>query len=267
MSDRQNTVRHGGVLADSALITGSPRYMPRGQWRPLHAVIVTLVIAFAALGAGAVVTYIILPTLVGISPSDFAEQHEHIAGLVALAFVVAAILGLTWIAAGLLGDRPSEVLQLDAPLPQAIDVLAAIAGYTLLCSAFVTVRYALDPAALIAEYNKDNEYYLTALREAYWPVVIPLLLGIAFAGEILFQGFLLSGFAKLRWGFWGMAVTMGAILSGVSSTVLAGAAQEFVITVYACWLTWRSGRIWLAIFCELWGSAVLFAIMAIGTWT
>lgn len=266
MSDRQSTVRPDGILG-SVLVTGSPRYVPRGQWSPLYAVIVTFVITFAAVVAGAVVAYIILPALVGSSPSDFAEQHEHIAGLVALAFVVAAILVLTWLAAGLLGDRPREVLQLDAPLPAAVDVIAAIAGYTLLYSALVTIRYALDPTALIAEYNKDNEYYLAALRETYWPVVILLLLGIVVGGETLFEGFLLSGFAKLRWGFWGMAVTTGAALSAATATTVAGAVQELVIVLYAYWLTWRSGRIWLAIICELWGSALLFVILAAVAWT
>ena len=112
---------------------------------------------------------------------------------------------------------------------------------------------------------KDNEFYLAALREAYWPVVILVLLGIAFGGAMLFDGFLLSAFAKLRWGFWGMA-TMWAILSSVFETSVAGAVQEFAAPMYLSWLTWRSGRLWLAIICDVWNSSVLFAIMAFSVW-
>lgn len=249
-----------------SFLTGPPRYAPRGQWRPLRAVIVTIVMAGVALAAGFGAVYVGLPVLYDMSPSDFAEQYGNLSSLASLALVVPIIGGLTWYAAGLLGDRPLEVLQLDGPLPTVVDVLGALAGYTLFYSVLVTFRYAFDPTEFITSYRNQNEPDLGALGEPYWPLVIVALHGLALVSEILFQGFLASGVAKLRWGFWILVVTTGIVLSAAVATSVAGAVQDFAMITYVSWLTWRSGRLWLAIICELWASTILFAIMAFSAW-
>jgi hypothetical protein len=249
-----------------SFLAGPPRYAPRGQWHPLHAVIVTLVIVIAALAVGVGAAYLGLPALFDMSPSDFAEQYENLTSLAGLALLMPIIGGLTWFAAGLLGDRPREVLQLDGPLPSAKDAIAAVAGYTLLYSVFVTFRYAINAGEFITAYRSDNQPYLAALHEPYWPLVIVALPGMAFVSELLFQGFLASGVAKLRWGFWGLVVTAGVALSAAVATSVAGAMQDFVMIVYASWLTWRSGRLWLAVICEMWASTILFAVLAFSAW-
>jgi hypothetical protein len=61
-------------------------------------------------------------------------------------------------------------------------------------------------------------------------------------------------------------VTTGIVLSAAVATSVAGAVQDFAMITYVSWLTWRSGRLWLAIICELWASTILFAIMAFSSW-
>ena len=228
--------------------------------------IVTLVIVCAALAAAALVTLVIGPWFMGVSLSDYGEEYDSLSSTILMAVAAPAAGGLIWLAAGLLGDRPREVLQIDAPLPPVKDVLGALAGYTLIYSMFVTFRYVYEADVLISAFRKDNEFYLAILRESYWPLVILTLPALVLASELLFQGFLLSGVAKWHWGFWGLVVIVGTALSAAVATSVAGAVQDFVLMVYPCWLTWRSGRLWLAIICELSQSTVLLAILAVGAW-
>lgn len=250
-----------------SFLSGPALYVPRGQWQPLQALVATVVILIAALCCAFLAVYAAGYAIFGDAYEQISEEHSAAVSdlCVTLAPLLAALL--TWFASGLHGDRPREVLQLDLPMPSTMDIVAAISGYTLLFSACVALRHAVDPATYLSDFAYLNTTAIQNLGQPYWPLVFPAAVIASIAADICFYGFLLSGLSKSRWGFWPPLVLITLPLYYAISPSLASGAQEFLLFLYACWLAWRSGRIWLVLFCNVWGVLVTLSISTIYAWT
>lgn len=247
-------------------LSGPARYEPRGQWRPLHAFVAACVILVAALSIAVVVIYAAGYVVLGDAYEQASEEHAEL--ILMLSLLLGAILMalLAWLAAGLYGDRACAVLQLDGPMPSITDAAAAISGYTLMYSVAAALRHTIDPATFLADFAAENTTSIQILGQVYWPLLFPALV-ISYLGiEILFDGFLLSGLAKSRWGFWPPVMLISLIASySVGPSILAS-SQEFLLSIYSAWLIWRSGRLWLAMLCSVWGVTADALISAVYVW-
>src|SRR5262249_10935184 len=75
--------------------------------------------------------------------------------------------------------------------------------------------------------------------------------GAPLAEELLFRGFLMSSLASTRFGFLGASIISTALWAALHAGYsLAGVAEVFLIGLFFCWLLWRTGSLWVTIFCH-----------------
>jgi hypothetical protein len=109
----------------------------------------------------------------------------------------------------------------------------------------------------------DLRPFVGLVRSPQWPLAAAVVgIGAPLSEELLFRGFLLSALAQTRLGFRGAAVVStlawAALHAGYSAL---GLAEVFAIGLFFSWLLWRTGSLWVPIFCHaLYNSLILLAL-------
>jgi CAAX protease family protein len=170
---------------------------------------------------------------------------------------------LTLLASLAFGGRPRDVLALRG----------APSGWRAYAGA-VLAMVALQVALAVATYSLVDHDMLADLRPfvglvtgPYWLLAAAVLgVGAPLSEELLFRGFLLGALAKSQLGFWGAALISTLLWTGLHAGYsLVGLAEVFAIGLLLSWLLWRTGSLWVTIFCHgLYNSLVAVALRVVG---
>lgn len=134
--------------------------------------------------------------------------------------------------------------------------LAVMVPVLALLNSFV---YALKPE----DYINDFRQFVGAVKGP-WPIVAALAIGFGapLSEELLFRGYLLASATATRIPFWPAAILINAAWTSLHIQYsLAGIIEVFVIGLFLCWVTWRTGSTRVALFCHAVYNSTLFLIM------
>jgi membrane protease YdiL (CAAX protease family) len=243
------------------LLTGPPRYVARGAWRPLIALVAVVIIQGGLQFAAGVLGTLAISLVTGTAVEALTEQQLLHGILVFLVLSQVAVIAMTWVAARSFGGRAAEVLQTDRGWPTAGDILVALAGLALVLGVFNLLVYLLRPELFMA----DAAQFLPMLKAPYWPLTaLAIGIGAPMSEELLFRGFLISALAKGSVGFWPAALLANAVWTAFHlGYSIIGLLEVFCGGLYLTWLLWRSGSIWLPIICHAATNLVFLLIVAI----
>jgi uncharacterized protein len=245
----------------NTLLTGPPRYLARGPWSPLWALVVAIVIlAGLQLGSGVLGT-IASAAFADVAPERLSGPQILIGLLVFLLLSQVATVGLTWLVASRFGGDPREVLQADRGAPGVGEVVTAVAGLVLVLGIFNALVYLLRPDLMFA----DMQQFVPMIRGSHWPLTaIGVGVGAPLSEELLFRGFVLSAVAQWRYGFWPAALLVNTVWTAFHfGYSVVGMLEVFVGGVYLSWLLWRSGSIWLPIIGHAVTNCAFLVILAV----
>lgn len=229
-------------------------YQPRTSWPPLLAVLATLGVVLAAFVASAALTFV-----VGGVDGAPAALSWRLAGALLTAQIVAVIA--TWIVAGLRGDEPRDVLALrSAPGGPAV-YLRAFAGMVLIFGLFSLVTWLVRPDVIV----KDLIPFADLVRsEAWWLALLAIGAGAPLMEELLFRGFLFSALARSFAGPGAAALVTTAAWTALHAYSLVGMVEVFLVGLYLSWLLWRTGSLWVPLFCHAaYNTSVVLFLMAV----
>ena len=251
----------GDTIVANNLLTGPPRYVPRGPWHPPWALVAALVIQAGFQLAAGIVGTLIAAWVTGV-PVEELSQQQMLTGMLAFLLISqACVVAAVWYAAGLFGGVRREVLQLDRPGPSAGDLVVAFIGLVVVLGAYNALIYFLSPASFFA----DMQQFVPMIRDPHGPLTAVAVGGGApISEELLFRGFLLSALAQWRLGFWPAALMVNAVWTAFHAGYsAAGIMEVFVGGLYLSWLLWRSGSIWLPIICHAVTNITFLSILAL----
>jgi uncharacterized protein len=241
------------------LLGGLPAYQPRTPWRPGAALAASVaIVGLGLLAARFLPPYLGLPQDV---PAVGGAGHPEIsaAGLWVVAVFQVVAVALTLLASAILGGNPRDVLALrKAPggwRVYAGAVLAMVGLQVVLAG----VTYNLVDHDMLG----DLRPFVGLVTGPYWPLAVAVLgIGAPLSEELLFRGFLLGALAKSPVGFWGAALVTSLLWTGLHAGYsLVGLAEVFAIGLLLSWLLWRTGSLWVTIFCHgLYNSLVALAL-------
>jgi uncharacterized protein len=223
---------------DAGLFRGPRAYEVRTPWRPLWALIAgVLIVGLGIVGAG----------LVSGTGTSSGLWRQDMAPLATLGAWQAATIALTVLASALFGGSVRDVLALRAPVGQPLVYLKALLLMALLQVVVSVVQYSLFRHDMYADLRP-----VVRLFGEQWVLALLVVgVGAPLSEELLFRGFLLSAFAASRVGFFRGAVITTALWTVLHAGYsLAGIAEVFLIGLYFSWLLWRTGSLWVAIFCH-----------------
>lgn len=253
-----------------SFLSGPARYEPRGPWRPIWALLAVVLITLVGLVL-ALVTGVLAEILMNGLPAgefDFEEALASGGPLIAISVLVTQIVTIVgvWLFAGLRGGPRLDVLQLSGPKPTLRDVVVASLGLFGGISLINGSLYLYDPQWYMESYNSDVKEFMAAFRQPIsWLNLIALpivfVIGAPVSEELFFRGFLLSGLAKTRWGFWPAAILVTGVWTALHGYSVVGTIGVVTFGLYFSWLLWRSGNNWLPLICH--GLANLLALAAI----
>ena len=245
----------------NTLLTGPPRYLARGPWLPLWAVVVAILILAGLQLASGVLGTLASATFAGVAPERLSGPQILMGLLVFLLLSQVATMGLTWLAASRFGGNAREVLQVGGGAPSIGEVVTAVFGLVLILGVFNGLVYLLRPDLLFA----DMQQFVPMIQGSFWPLTaLAVGVGAPLSEELLFRGFALSAVAKWRYGFWPAALLVNTVWTAFHVGYSAvGVLEVFVGGLYLTWLLWRSGSIWLPIICHAVTNTVFLAILAV----
>lgn len=220
------------------LLYGPPRYVASTPWQARWAIAATIAIFFAG--------QLVAAALAG-SMADWIFEAPQIGLLLWLIVSQAAMVLLVVIAAGLLGGRRSEVLQLH-PVARAPGLIGSA---FVVMIAILGLLNALLYGLMGHDVMADLRPHLELIRSETWLLAaLAIGIGAPLMEELTFRGFLQSALAK-RLGFWPAAIATTAAWTllhwGYSA---AGLAEVFLIGLYFSWLLWRTGSLIPALVCH-----------------
>jgi uncharacterized protein len=230
-------------------------------------------VAYCAITLVAAVIIGVLITLVFTDASidDLTDRDWTVAGLIGSSLWQVLLIAGVWFAAGLWGGPRQDVLQIDQPLPGRREIAAAIAGLVLVQVALQAPLYLYDSEWVLANYRLDIEPYLVAARDPSARFLIPVVAVTAIVlaplgEEFMFRGFLLSGLAKGRWGFWIPAILSTVLWTALHAYTVTGTLAVMAYGLYFSWLLWRTGRLWLSLICHAFANVWAMATVAYIAW-
>ncbi|MEZ5853119.1 MAG: CPBP family intramembrane glutamic endopeptidase [Hyphomicrobiaceae bacterium] len=229
-------------------IWGAPRYRATALGHP--GAVVALSILFMAAGpliAAGVLWQ--LPLIVGPShPFAFNPGHPPGTSLLMLAALVSqiSIVVLVLLAAWFPGAFGSLLLKKPeegwGACLHALGVMAVLVA-VLNAVAFTVAR---------PEVERDLAQMLRMVHADGLPVIaLAIGLGAPLSEELLFRGYMISGMAATRIGFWPSALVTTLLWTGLHSTYTwVGLTEVFCIGVYFSWVLWRTGSLLPGLVCH-----------------
>ena len=244
-------------LGRSFLFRGPPAYQPRTPWSPLLALLaVVIIIAASILGAVLVLgTGTVAGTSGGAPGRGMWRQDMSALATLAVWQVVAVVL--TVLASMLFSGRVRDVLALRPP-GASTAYLKAVLLMAALQVAVSVVQYSLVPQDMYA----DLRPFVKLFGEQWVLALLVVGVGAPLSEELLFRGFLLSALARSRLGFVGAALVTTSLWTALHAGYsLAGILEVFTIGLFFSWLLWRTGSLWVPMFCHaLYNSLIVLVL-------
>lgn len=252
-------------MASSSLLRGPAAFAPATRWPVIWAIFAGLGIVLAAValgGAGYVgcLAALGLPVDIGLEAAAQPQNSfESIAcQLAGLGGQQGAFVALTLLAAGFYAASRRDALLLAPPPGLAIYVkafvlmIAGVAGFTL-------AVWFVSPQDLAS----DLKALLPLIRfDPLWAALLAIGIGAPLSEELLFRGFLLPSLARSRLGFAGAALLTTAAWTALHFTYsIFGLVEVFLIGLYFCWLVWRTGSLWVPMFCHAAYNSAVFLLL------
>jgi uncharacterized protein len=218
-------------------------YRARSPWRPIRAIIATLLIYFSGVWAlSAVISFD--KTLRGMGRPE-GLWREDVATLLTVGIWQLVTIALTIAVSALGRGRVKDVLALRPPVGGLRTYAVAIVMTVLLQVVIAVVMPLLFPAPAQAQPEST-----ALLGDRWWVALLVIGVGAPLAEEFLFRGFLLSALVR-RWGFWLSACITNAwwtfLHAGYSP---AAFASVFVMGLLYSWQLWRSGSLRVPLLCH-----------------
>ncbi|MGB3719777.1 MAG: type II CAAX endopeptidase family protein [Hyphomicrobiaceae bacterium] len=246
------------------LLTGNPTYHARSPWRPVPAVVATVIIIVVAgfLATALIGSLEFSPSLPVTYPDILPLDRERIWRMAVWLLAMQTIIVLLVLAASsMFGGRVAEVLVLDTRVPGRLFLAAVVimflaqAVYNAIVLPFAHETVVDDVRPLVEPLESD----------AFWVFALALVVGAPVSEEILFRGFLLSALAQSRLGFFG-----AAMVTTLAWTVLhagysgIGLIEVFLAGLLFSWLLWRTGSLWVPLVCHgIYNGVVTIAILVL----
>lgn len=251
------TAQYEQIHQQFRMFSGPPPYVPVTSWRPFAGLGMTIGLLISSLVPVALL--VLGAKLLGFSAS--------MVWLTMLATPLQQILlvGMTWWAAGLYDDRPSQVLALRAP-PQgwktyAVSFAVFVAGVMAMNLAIT----AIDPSS-----NKDDLKVFEEMFKSggWWLALLMVGVGAPLSEEFLFRGFLFPAIAKSRAGVAGATLITSGVWASIHFYSVLGMIQVFVIGLLLSWILVRTGSLRVTMVCHgLYNTGLALAMLAgLGGW-
>ena len=228
---------------DSTLFSGPPLYEPRTPWGAGSALLVALAVVAVSGAAGILV---MVWAEGGFEALDRMPASDTSAGLRMFAVWQAMVVLLTLLAATRGGIR--DVLALRVVPHGWRTLLAALGLLAVLQVAMASMQYFLIEHDMLA----DLRLFYELVRGPDWILATAVIgIGAPLSEELLFRGFLQSALARTRLGFWWAALITAALWTALHAGYSAvGLVEVFSIGLIFSWLLWRTGSLWVPIFCH-----------------
>lgn len=252
---------------NAGLWHGAPLYEARSGWRPEFAVAAVVVIFILAAGFGLGMAELISKLAGTGSLSDGAQGGLTTRAAITYTLIwqiglQAGIVILTLIAARLFGGSWQSTLAL---LPARGGWTTYAGGFGVLVAvvmAYSVFSYLMAPDSMLSDLGP----FIGMVRSDLVALLaLVAVVGAPLSEELLFRGFLLSALAKTRLGFfWGALITTAAWAALHFNYSLLGLGAVFVTGLTLSWLLWRTGSLWVPIFCHaLYNGLVLCVVVAV----
>ena len=257
--DNRQDIQGSLFRPPSTLLRGPPRYEPHTPWGPALALLVTFLVVAASVGvAVGLVTWLGNATDGPVElPGRGLARGETSAAMRIFAVWQLSVVVLVVLAATRGGVR--KVLALH-PVPGGWRTIAlAVVLLWVVQLAFT----AFQQVVIRHDITADLRVFYELIRRPDWLLTAAVIgLGAAFSEELLFRGFLQSALAHTGLGFWGAAaITTGlwtALHIGYSAV---GIIDVFLMGLFFSWLLWRTGSLWVTIFCHaLYNSLIVLVL-------
>lgn len=229
-------------------IWGAPRYRATASGHPAAVLLLSVLFMVAGQLVAAAVLWQV-PLLVGPShPYAFNPGHVPGASLMMLAALVSqiAIIALVALVAGWQGTFAA--LKLHKPEDGWHACLHALVAMAIL----VAVLNAIAFTVARSEVERDLAQMLRMVHaEGFLVIALAIGLGAPLSEELLFRGYMTSGLAPTRMGFWSAALLATLLWSGLHiNYTWVGLIEVFCIGVYFSWVLWRTGSLLPCLFCH-----------------
>ena len=241
------------------LLRGPPAYEPLTPWRAGPALAASVaIVGLAFLAAWLAPRVLHLGGGATAMPNPVHPEIPASSLWVVAIFQIVAV-ALTLLASVAFGGRLRDVLALR----RAAGGWRAYAGAILAMVALQVVAGAVTYSLIEHDMLADLRPFVGLVSGPYWPLAAAVLgIGAPLSEELLFRGFLLGALAKSPLGFWGAALISTLLWTGLHAGYsLVGLAEVFAIGLLLSWLLWRTGSLWVTIFCHgLYNSLVAVAL-------
>jgi len=246
------------------LLSGPPAYVPRTPWNPWAAAAATILLFIVAMVAAYGAT--VITSALGLSGSAGSGQagpgRDYAYVVIWLLAAQAAMIVLTIAAAGSVGGDWREVLALRTPAGGPRIYGEALVLLLLLVALYNLILLLFAREALLG----DLKVFIELARSPARLLALPAIgIGAPVSEELLFRGFLLSALAASSLGY-----RHGAVVTTAAWTVLHagysvyGLIEVFLVGLYLAWILWRTGSLWVPLFCHaVYNSLLLAALMVL----
>lgn len=239
-------------------------YVPRTTWPVLGAIgagflVFVLSTAASALGLGLMSYVLDQPLTFDLGDANSEQVRVQVLGLLVQQ---AAMIALTLFFADRFGSHAGEVLAIDQrPRRRSIYIGSFLLMACLLLSLDV-VGYALKPQNVV---NDLKPFAKMMSSDSWWLTLLAVGVGAPLSEELLFRGFLFAALARSRLGVAGAAVVTTAAWAALHGNYSAfGVFEVAVIGLFLSWLLWRTGSLWVPIFCHaLYNTALTLLLSAL----
>lgn len=235
------------------------KFGDRTPWEPVLAAAAVIAIL---LGAAALATAasLFLRWTAAIEAARTADAvAPALLGLVWLLVFQTAVIVQAVLAARAYGGTPKRVLSLVRTGREVRAVAAAVSALGAFAAIYGAIVFAVDRPAVL----QDLAPAVALARSDTWLLALAVIgIGAPLSEELVFRGFLFPALAKSRLGVAGAAVvaTLGwtALHAGYS---VYGLVEVFLVGLFFCWLTVRTGSLWVSICCHaIYNTAIVLAL-------
>lgn len=236
-------------------------YEPRTSWPPLAALAAAFVVfvvstlgSLAALGAMTGLLGVSMPTVE--NPGGTQMRILVLALLVQQALMILATLFF----AERFDARGAAVLAIDR-WPRRLGVfLGAFGLMAALLVGLDVVGWLLGPHNVTGDLKPFAKMIGS---DSWWLTLLAVGVGAPLSEELLFRGFLFSALARTRLGVPGASLLTTAAWAALHGNYSAfGVFEVGVIGLFLSWLLWRTGSLWVPIFCHAVYNSALTALLA-----
>ena len=247
------------LLRLDCLRQGEPLLATDGRCPPPAAPLLAVGMAVAILAISLIAAQALVSAAASIGATNSLPGPT--ATVLFLVGMQATMIMLTLTAARFDGRNISARLAM-APSPMGGRALAeAVAAAIALVALYTAFVYTTGLTDIVT----DLRPFIGLMQAPIWPLaVLAVAVGAPISEELLFRGYLLPALARSRFGINGAALLSTVAWTGLHAGYsAAGMLEVFLIGLYFCWLTWRSGSLRLALACHVTINTLTLGLIAL----